>query len=198
MSLAKAALLGLGLAAFYYFVMYDDGTSRQQMIQNTQNQVIAQQAELTKLQNTIAESKEIEALAADLADNMQVAIEAAPEDFNDLELMKILSAEAKVVGVSIVNLAGVNARRAVSRRGQSEKPPIFEPVKVAVKLEGTYNQLMLFLSNLTKTSRIIVPETLVLAMKNARQAGETASPTLEFAADFVGYKYNADGVASAE
>lgn len=193
LSVGKAFLIGLGIAAFYYFTMYNDGTVFLNQIQNNNNQITQKTKELADLQKTIQDSKRITQLKEELEESMSSVVNAAPEDFNALELMKVLSTEAKVVGASIVELkAGRSQRRNTGPRGQ-QQIETFEPINVDVKLKATYNQLMLFLSNISKTGRLITAEKMSLKLANPSKALETASPEIEFVSTFVGYKYNPEG-----
>ncbi len=194
LSVGKAFLIGLGIAAFYYFTMYNDGTVYLNQIQNSNSQLAQKQKELADMRKTIEDSRQINQLKEELEESMSSVVNAAPEDFNELELMKVLSTEAKVVGASINELkAGNNRRRFQTRAGQQAQVDTFEPINVDVKLTGTYNQLMLFLSNISKTGRLITAEKMSLKLASPTKALETASPQIEFAATFVGYKYNPEG-----
>lgn len=190
LTIGKALLVGLGIAAFYYFVMYDDGTSRETNIANLKTQITQQQAEIAKMNTVIANAEQIKELAKNMSENLELVKQAAPESFSGLELMKILSSEAKIVGANIVSLNDTNTQRVSAK----DKEEIFLPVKVSAQLEGTFNQLMLFLSNLTKTKKIIISERMQLRLKDAQRASsETASPILNFSGVFVAYKYNPEG-----
>lgn len=192
LSAGKALLIGLGVALFYYFVMYDSGEVLQNNINNVQATLQQQRAELQGMKSEIAEAQKIEDEVRKLNEEMNMVKQAAPENYSSLELMKVLSSEAKIVGANIVSLTAAS-----SQNQQNTEAQVFVPVAVSLELEATFNQLMLFLSNLTKISRLIVPDKLEFVLKNPSTALETASPTLAFKADFRAYRYNPTGAKAS-
>lgn len=189
LSIGKALMIGAGAAFFYYLMMYDSGEALQNNITAAQAELQQKQADLQKMRADLAEAEQVSGEVKKLNEEMRMVKQAAPENYNSLELMKVLSSEAKVVGASIVSLT------ASSQQDQSlEKSEIFLPVTVTTELDGTFNQLMLFLSNLTKVSRLIIPKKLEFNLKNPSAALETASPTIGFRAEFQAYRYNPAGV----
>ena len=105
------------------------------------------------------------------------------EPIYSIELMKLISTEAKAVGS---NLVGVSGSDGVPTADQ----PDFIPITVTVSLNGTFNQMMMFLSNLTKTSKVILTKSISMT---ASAAPGAATPIVTFSATFESYRFKAEG-----
>lgn len=186
---AKALLIGLFIAGFYYLTMYDSGEGLEGQINNNRSQITTQRAELAKMEKTLVDAEKHREISRKLGEEMDAVLRAVPEKYNSLELMKVLSDEAKVVGTSIVDLKPATNMRQ-PRAGQDDSP--FKPVSVTVTLNGTFNQIMLFMSNLTKVSKIILIDSLSLTVKEPAKVFETASPAINYQATFMAYRYDAN------
>ena len=139
------------------------------------------------MEQTLIDAEKYREAARKLGEQMDAVLRAVPEKYNSLELMKVLSDEAKVVGTSIVDLKPIQQANRV--RAQQEDTP-FKPVGVDVTLTGTFNQLMLFMSNLTKVSKVILVKKLSISLKDPKAALFASSPRLNYSAIFEAYRYD--------
>jgi Tfp pilus assembly protein PilO len=174
-----AFLIGLAIAGLYYMSVYDTGESREAQIASITSEMSGLQAEIDKMNKTIVEAEKYKDIAKQLGAELDVVLTAIPEKYNSTELMKVLSAESKAVGLSILNL---NPQGGTPGAGS-----FYVPVGVSVGFEGTFNQLMKFMSNLTKVNRIIVVKGLQMTVRGG--GVNTASPILSFGATFEAYRY---------
>lgn len=189
LTFGKAVLFGLIVAAVYYFALYNSGADLEAFIQQTRDQVSAKEAELTTIKNAIADAERLQTAKKNLGEELDVVLKAIPEQLTNVDLMRVLSNEAKSVGVNILSINTVN--NVVAAPQTTGPKPFFAPVAVTVSLEGSYNQLMLFLSNLTKTDRIITVSALNLQLRDGNVANADArGPTLlKMSGEFKAYKY---------
>lgn len=178
----KAFLIGLVLAAIYYFGPYDSGSNLEASIQGLESQITATKAELDKIKIAIRDAEVFQETKQARGQELDTVLKAIPEQISSLDLMRILSNEAKGVGASILSINHQSGARTVDPKA------FFEPVTVTVNLEGSYNTLMQFLSNLTKIDRIITISSLNLKLQD--QNIESKGPTLlRMSGEFRAYKY---------
>ena len=185
----KALLIGLFIAGFYYLTLFDSGEALQNQINNKKTSITALRTELATMEKTLVDAEKHREISRKLGEEMDAVLRAVPEKYNSLELMKVLSDEAKVVGTSIVNLQPASGFR---NQTQDELDNPFKPVSVTVTLNGTFNQIMLFMSNLTKVSKIILIKELSLRVQEPAKVFETASPAINYKATFQAYRYDAN------
>jgi Tfp pilus assembly protein PilO len=189
LTFGKAIIGGLVLAAIYYFAIYNNGAAIEESINTTQTQITAQEQELTTIKKAIADAERYQMAKKTLGQELDVVLKAIPVELSAIDLMRTLSNEAKSIGVSILS---INAQQ---NSGYSSAPttgpkPFFEPVGVTVNLEGSYNQLMLFLSNLTKTDRIITVGSMNLQIRDSTGSLDGKGATvLKMNGEFKAYRY---------
>ena len=91
---------------------------------------------------------------------MAVAIPYKDEEENDesRQLMKFLSTEVRGIGADLLN---ISAGKWITYTGESEGREVssslkghFEEITVNINLKCTFDQVMMFLSNLTRSDRI--------------------------------------------
>ncbi len=184
LSVAKAFVVGLVIAAGYYFILYDPGTSRQNAINSAQQAVTEKQTQVQSMQETLEVAARYQAIAAQLGEEMTTLTKAAPEDYSITQLRKVLSEEAQAAGVSILRLEQMQGS------GSTEAAQSFVPITAQVELEGTFNQLMFYLSNLTKVGKIIVTKEIEIKAKEPEKVLDASSPILTLQAVFEAYRYN--------
>lgn len=183
LTLNKAIITGIFLAGFYYAAMYDSGERLEQSIQNSNSQIAAKKAELATLERSLVDSEVHRETSKKLGSEMETILKAVPEDYKSPQLMRTLSEQAKASGTSIEALApAVN-------QGAQDQGSEFKPVVVSVSLSGTFNQVMLFMSNLTKVGKIILVNKLELVPTSPDSVFEENSPKLRYEAEFQAYRY---------
>lgn len=177
--------ISLFLGVLYYFSMYDDGTSLETQISSLRSQYEASQTEFENLKKAIADAERFKITVATLGAEMDRILLALPAKLTSLDLMKIISTEAKTVGVDILNVTSSGTAPNMKSEGETQ---FYEGVPIDVSLSGTYNQIMLFLSNLTRLDKIIVAKRLAF---NSSTSGSVtgAAPTITLAASFHAYRY---------
>lgn len=182
----KAALVGGVVALLYYMVLYDDGSSKEQGIQTMSSQLVKVKTELSQIDKTLSDASRFEKLAKDMGEEVDKVISYLPINFSATDMMKMLSTEAKASGSNIVRVRANSMARPGSHRS-GEK--FYEELKVSVELEGTYSQLLLFLSFLTRVDKIITMDSLTMTSSSSKDGANL----LKFGGDFVGYRYLEQG-----
>ncbi len=183
LSIGRAIVIGLVLAGFYYYLGYNNGAL-------LDSQLAANKAKTVELQKSIKdEEAKIERInqykktTEQLGESFNRFLSYIPEKLRNTDLMKIVSTEAKAAGTNIVRVA---------EQGVGVRSEFYEEVKVNVELVGNFQQMMLFMSFLTKVDQIITVSKLNIRSNSSEQLDVT-SPSLQINADLRGYRYLAEG-----
>jgi Tfp pilus assembly protein PilO len=178
-------LIGIVLTTVYYFSLYDDGTALNNQISSTRTQLENTTKELESLKKAIQDAERFKVAMVSLGAEMDRILLAIPAKLTSLDLMKIVSTEAKNVGVEINN---INSQGKGSFSRQEDSVQFYESVPITISLTGSYNQSMLFLSNLTKLDKIVVARNLSLNSASAK-LGSTGNPVLNASMTVEAFRY---------
>ncbi len=178
---SKAFLYSIILGAIFYVTMYDDGSIKENQIENLNVQVQKNTTEIIKLKKEIREIQGFIVTMNKLGAKFDKLLQYIPEKFNVNDQQKIISTEARSVGAEVTSLKSV---------GGGEKFSFYEEIKVTVRLKGAYSQIILFLSNLTKINKVIVMDKMTLSTVGAKIKGEPSA--VSFSGTFIGYRYIKD------
>ena len=187
LTMSMAFLVSLGIAAVYYFVAYNTGEALESSIASLEQSYAANQSEIERVRTAIQDAERYQQTMATLGSEMERVQKAIPSALTSQDMMKLLSNEAKVVGAEI-NQITASQSQSYQASNPDTPPPLYEPVTIEINLTGTYNQLMLFLSNLTKSDKIISAKKLNLNISQGRPTNST-TPIIEMRATIEAYKY---------
>lgn len=179
-----ALIINLILSVVYYFSLYDNGSALENQIQATKTQLTASENELENLKKAVEDAERFKQTMATLGTEMERILLAIPSQLTSMELMKIISTEAKSVGVDIKNLAG----QAGTASSAKDTKQFYEAVTVEVTISGSYNQVMMFLSNLTRLDKILIAKNLTLDIAQMGPAGSN-SPVINMKGLIEAYRY---------
>ncbi|HMN69124.1 MAG TPA: type 4a pilus biogenesis protein PilO [Bdellovibrionales bacterium] len=180
MTTGRAVLIGAVVGAFYYFLMYDNGSSQTAIIAQSNQRITELQAQIQADQKRLDSAAVYKKTAAEVGNTITKLLSLIPEQFNMADLMRLVSNEAKVAGTS---LASIEPRTTEISNVAGE----FEELMVAINMSGSFLQHMVFLSNLTKVNQILVVRKLELRHE-AEGKGDEA-PTVALVADILAYRY---------
>lgn len=186
-TVVRAMMLGFVFAAFYYFMVFDNG-----MIQ--QGQIAASQQRLEELKNQITENQKkldraavYKKTASEIGSTINKLLSLVPEKFGMSDLMRIVSNEAKVAGLSLTGVSPATTKiSAVAAE--------FEELTVAVDLSGSFLQHMVFLSNLTKINQILI--TKKIEFTHTKDGKGDEPPTVGMKAEIIAFRYRGSGAGS--
>jgi Tfp pilus assembly protein PilO len=184
----KAIGMGLLLALIYYFALYNDGSVLEMSISNARATATQKKTEFETMKKTLVDASRHKEISARLGEELKMVLQAVPESYSPVELMKLVSSEAKGAGLNILSISGAEIKLKDTKSN-------FIPINVTVGLSGTFNQIMIFLSNLTKVGKVIITKNISMGSS----AGATAnlnnvsdvSPILSFNGVFEAYRYQA-------
>lgn len=181
MTPVQALVIGLGLMGVYYLAVFNSGASIQSASDKVRSEINQKKAELVRANQLIGENQAItqeeQLKEASLAELVRIA----PGGLTGSELMRIISNEIKASGANLVRLVDSSA----TNTGQKSEKFVLE-VPVQIEIEGTFSQILVFLSYLTRVDRLLL-------MKDYRLEAKvegTKLKNLKLTADFSGFKTN--------
>ncbi len=180
MTNARALLLGLSLAGFYYWMVFDHGEIQIAQIQTNLSQIETLRKEIRAQEVASEQARRYQELVNSMGGSFDTLVRYLPEKMSVSDLMRAITSEAKAAGASINRVADVPS--AQSLQGQ-----FYDSLRVEVELNGTFHSHLLFLSFLTRLEQILMVE------KVSMRSGETTepgiSPPVTMVATIVGYRY---------
>lgn len=180
--MSRIVLISIFLCVVYYFIGYDDGTAFKAQAEASRASLSEVQARMEKVERELQEINALKAAQDKDAERLNVLLGFIPEKLSSFELMKTLSNEAKAVGVNINQLRDTGSA-GLQPAPQGQVPNIYERLGVDLELDGSFAQLLLFLSNLTRLNQIVTLETLELRLMGG------AESSLQMSAQIFGYRY---------
>jgi type IV pilus assembly protein PilO len=178
LTISKAILVGVIMAGLYYLMMYDSGDKINQNIKNVNVSISKQKDEITAIEKAIQVVEEFSKKVALLGDKFEKLIKYIPENFTAIDQMKLVSKQAKS--------AGTNIQR-ISQGTEGKKLNFYEELNVNVELSGTYTQIVLFLSFLTKLDKVLVMKEMSMTAAGSTKSGEARK--VQFSGRVTGYRY---------
>jgi type IV pilus assembly protein PilO len=178
----KSLIIGLVITGIYYLAMFDDGVPLQNQINSTNSEMEKSKAEMQSVRQAILDAARFEQTKDTLGAEMDRVLRAIPAKLNSTELMRILSNEAKEVGAQINQVSAPN----VPPQQDANKSAFYEPVDVEIDISGSYNQVMLFLSNLTRLDKIVTMRKLSISLREL--SGPSAQPVINLKASLSAHK----------
>jgi type IV pilus assembly protein PilO len=154
MSLGKVLMLSLVVSGLYYMIAYDAGDTWRAVIAQTIQTKADLEEKTRKIDKDLEEVNNLREAQEKDAERLNILLGYIPEKLSNFELMKTLSNEAKAVGVNINQIR--------DKGGQATTTEFYEEIGVDIDLEGSFSQLVLFLSNLTRLNQILTLESLSL------------------------------------
>lgn len=176
--IGRVIVLSLVISGLYYLVGYDGGAQFQIAIDTANKTLQDLEVEDKKLEVELQEIRALKAAQEKDSEQLNMLLAFIPEKFSNFELMRTLSNEAKAVGVDIDSLKDVGV---LANKGAE----FYAEIGVDIEIDGSFAQLLLFLSNLTKLKQIVTLDTLSL-----RTVGSQSSDSqLTMSAQVRGYRY---------
>lgn len=189
LTFGKALIISVVVAFLYYMLMYNDGTVLEQTIASTNSQIQTQEQEVEKIKVAIADAERYQQTKNALGSELDSVLKAIPEQLSTSDVMKLLSTEAKNLSLNIVTLNGNTTGGGQYNQNSNQAPVFYQTVPVTITLEGTYTNLMLFLSALTKSDKIITAAQLTLENKAANVTDDAGPTLLRLTGEFNAYRY---------
>jgi Tfp pilus assembly protein PilO len=170
------------ITAFYYFTIFDDGTSINQQINNIQQQLTEEQKKVTDSDLAIKRVEQIRASLASLHEQFKLAAQQLPEEIKASEILKTVDTLAKSAGVNIK----------LKEPRDSRKEEIVETLPLHIKLQGTYSEVTMFLYYISIMERITRIMSFSLQPAPTTVGIKSKAGTLALDGEILSYRYIAD------
>ena len=173
-----------GVVAFLYWQFgLEEGVTEEQFQSAEANRTQAQ-ASLVATQKAVADLKKFREELDLMNSQFQQVVELMPAEANVADFMLMIREEATKAGSRVKKLEPAK---------DITKVDFYETRKLEISLEGSYAQILTFLSNLSRLKRLVTVEKLALA--------QTTTPEQEtkvaFTGTLVNYRYLAQTPAAA-
>ncbi len=173
----SAMLIGAVLAVLYYLLVFDNGASLDQNLQQAQARIVEAEQQLKATQEAFANAERFEREVKSIVDQFAVVIEYMPEGMNSTDLMSIVSELTTKTGLKLVRTEPISG---------GEKGTFYEPIRMSFAFEGSFAQILTFLSEISKVPRLITFEGVDLStVPNS----DPEMPQLLFSGTIVAYRY---------
>ena len=184
LTIGKALLIGIGIAAGYYYFLYNNGATLRMAIQRERQSIAKNQMQIASINRAIQAAKTYKAVKATLGAEMKSVIKAIPTQLTSLQFMQTISNKAKSAGLQINSVAPGGTFQ--SPNFGTKKKIFFEPIVVSVQLTGTYNQVMRFMSSLTALNKIVTVEDLTI---NGQSSTTSSAPVISMSSNLAAYRF---------
>lgn len=180
LTFGRAMLIGMGCAALYYFIFFDEGLKQKSQLNQARTKINNLQKKIKEDQDALDRAKVYQQTAAEVGSTINKLVKLIPEKFSMADLMRIVSNESKVAGSS---LATIKPGKAEVSKTAGE----FEELSVEVELSGSFLQHMVFLSNLTKVQQILIVKK--ADFTHLRDGRDDESPIVRMNASLTAFRY---------
>lgn len=179
----KALVIGVIVGLLYYLIAYDNGEKYEVATKAFQGEARELEIKIKGIDKRIVRANEFKATVDELGGQLEKFVSYIPSKFGSVDLMRVLSTEAKAAGTNIIRIVEQNSGRSLVNGGSE----FYDEMEVKLELEGTYAQFVLFLSYLTRIDKIVTVEDMSIVNRQREQAEE--SPVLQFKSTVKGYRY---------
>lgn len=179
-STSRAMIIGILLAAFYYFIVFDKGVTQTAQIEQNTAKIASLQDSIKQSQAKLDRAMVYKKTATEIGSTITKLLTLIPEKFAMPDLMRIVSNEAKVAGSSLADI----------KPATTQVSPVakeFEEISVTIELNGSFLQHMVFLSNLTKIPQILIIRKFDFALIKEGRGDEPSAVKMN--AEIVAFRY---------
>ena len=144
----RAFVVSLVLVGIYYVTGYNSGKALVESTSAARQKITQLGVEMKQVDKDLAELAALKAAQDKDSEKLNYLMSYIPEKFSKVDLMRTVSNEAKAVGTNILRISDNKSQ--ASSGGQ-----FYDEIAVEIELTGSFSQLLLFLSNLTRLDRIV-------------------------------------------
>lgn len=169
---SRILIIGLGLTAFYWYFLYNDGSAIIAQIGALNEQLTIEETKKKDTDNTLKQVQEMQEKIGQLSQKYQEISRRLPATLFSIDINKSIDDFARSSGVSVKS----------KKPGENARGEVVEEVPVEVTLEGNYAQLSRFTFLVAAAERMS-------RVKNVVISTSPEDPKhLKFSGNVVGYK----------
>jgi len=171
-------IISLGLTAFYYFSLYNDGAQEDKQIKTLGTTIDQKQKELTEAQEVAKDEGQFQKEVNFVSNQLRAALEYLPADLEVEDIHRRLTTEVRSSGIRLISFQ----KSADKQTGESGA--FFETLEMDIELEGSFPQVTLFLANISKIKRIVKIRDFSIAT-----VGQSDADTIRLKGRLLAYRY---------
>ncbi len=175
MTWSKVVIGGLICAGAYWGLFYDDGSVLETGIQALNVKYAESERQLRETKEAMADAEKFEKAVRQNEIQFEKVLEYLPQEINANELTRLVNQQAQLSGPRVFSTRALEI---------VEKRDFYEMTRLEFSLQGTFAQVVLFLSSLSRIERLLTFDKLQVKMKTAEDV-----PTVELSGVLVGYRY---------
>jgi type IV pilus assembly protein PilO len=168
----------IALAGLYYWLYFDAGEGIQAQITGQQAELDHVRKDLADTEAVIGDKQKFEQEYNRVSDQFRAAIEFLPSNFNIQALLKQIYSEARSAGIDLEKTIPQAPKGPVEGR-------FYEELAIDVTLVGSYPQLTLFLSYVSRLQRIVNIRNVEIKFERMNDT----TPYLTMKGTLVAYRY---------
>lgn len=186
MQWGKVFLASLVLAALYHFGVPGEEEILRTQISQLEADLAAKRQVLQDTKDAMASAEKFEKAVRDSEAKFQGVLKYLPTESSNIGLTSLLNERARSSETRLLELKPTNS---------IDRKDFYETVKLNLKLSGTFEQLMRFMSGLTRAERLLTFENLKISAVEAQTVQPGVPPVVEMEATLVAYRYLKDAVS---
>lgn len=184
MTWSKVIIGGLIALGAYWGLYYDNGEKLETEIQQLTDRLAESERQLRETKEAMANTERFEKLVRQNEIQFEKVMEYLPQDTNSNELTRLVNQVSQLSGARVKETQPTNV---------AERKDFYEMTRIKVDLQGSFSQVVLFLSSLSKVQRLLTFDSLEIITSEGRgNVGEGETPELNLVATMVGYRYLKD------
>lgn len=173
---SKVLVYGVIALSAYYFMMYDDGSALQNQLQTSATALSQSRAGLEQTKKAMADADKFEREVKSIGQQFERIRDFMPENQSAASLTEVITKQASVSGAKLTKL---------EPKPINDKVEFYETTKIDISLDGSYPQLVSFLSHLSRVPKLMTFDKIQVI----QTGGEPDKPVLAFKGTLVGYRY---------
>lgn len=175
--IGKVLIMGVLLTGFYWWALYDDGSSIDSQIATVNQQLIEEEKKKTETDAALKQVQEMKEKVGQLSLKYQEISRLLPRELGSSDIVKAIDDFARSAGVSVKSK---KPRDSTPQPGENVEK-VVEEVSMDVVLEGTYGELAQFTHLVSSAERMA-------RVQNITIAEQSGVRKLSFEGQVVGYR----------
>ncbi|MBL7689386.1 MAG: type 4a pilus biogenesis protein PilO [Bdellovibrionaceae bacterium] len=190
MTWSKVIVGGLIALGAYWGLYYDNGERLETEIQQLTTRLTESERQLRETKEAMADAERFEKLVRQNEIQFEKVMEYLPQDTNSNELTRLVNQVSQLSGARV---------KATQPMSVAERKDFYEMTRIKVDLQGSFSQVVLFLSSLSKVQKLLTFDNLeIKTLEEGAVIGEGETPPVTLEATMVGYRYLKDQETAAD
>jgi Tfp pilus assembly protein PilO len=187
---AKVWIAGLLVGFVYYLAIFDDGARLKDVIDQNKQSLLEAETQLKATRESVENANRFEAEVNRIAEQFARITDFMPDRMGVAELTNVITDNATKSGAKLMRTEPEKRQEA-----RSDKADFFETTRVGFHLEGSFSQMVTFLSLISQENRLLTFDEVELS---SIDSAPPDAPVLDFKGQIIGYRYIAKKPAAEQ